>query len=293
MDLQSILLIAGMILLYSFQTLFCTMYTGRYPGKAENAAPVFCILEAVFICMLTWSINGFRFHASPPTLLFGCLNALVLLGYNSSLMEAGKRGSYAFFNMALLYGAILLPMAYSAVFLREGTTPVQWAGIALMLVAFFLMNWENTETKTAKKGFYLFCALLFLFNGLYSIFLKMQSVACEGESAEMIILTFGIMGIPALIRLTKAEKGNTLKAFSQTRQSLLPLIACLLSAGLAVNGLVAVLPRVNSVVLYTLENGGVLLLSCLYAVLLFKEKPVPRKVAGMAIAVISITMLSL
>ncbi len=293
MNWTSVLLIAGIILLYSFQTLFCTLYNHRYTGKAETAAPVFCVLEAVFIVLITWTLNGFRFHASPPTLLFGFLNAMVLLGYNSSLMAAGKRGSYAFFNMSLQYGAILIPMLYSAVFLREGTTPVQWAGVALMLIAFLLMNWEGKSEKTAQKGFYLFCALLFLFNGLYSVFLKMQSVACENESAEMIMLTFGIMGLAALIRLAAAEKGNTLGAFRQNRRSLPPLIACLLSAGLAINGLMFVLPRVNSVVLYTVENGGVLLLSCVYAVLLFHEKPVPKKVAGVVIAVISITLLSL
>ena len=293
MDWLSVVLIAGIILLYSFQTLFCTLYNHRYPGKAECAASVFCVLESVFICLLTWGMNGFRFHASPPTLLFGCLNALVLLGYNSSLMAAGKRGSYAFFNMSLQYGAILIPLAYSTIFLQEGTTPLQWAGVALMLVAFLLMNWERNVEKTAKKGFYVFCALLFLFNGLYSVFLKMQSVACADESAEMVILTFGIMGLVALIRLVMAEKENTLLAFRQDKRSLPPLIACLLSAGLAINGLVAVLPRVNSVVLYTLENGGVLLLSFLYAVLLFHEKPIPQKVVGVGIALISMTLLSL
>ncbi len=293
MDWLSVLLIAGIILLYSLQTLFCTLYNHRYPGKAEGAVTVFCILESAFITLLTWGMNGFRFHASPPTLLFGCLNALVLLGYNSSLMAAGKRGSYAFFNMALQYGAILIPLAYSAIFLHEGTTPVQWAGVGLMLIAFLLMNWEGKIEKTAKKGFYLFCALLFLFNGLYSVFLKMQTMACENESAEMIMLTFGVMGLAALVQLARTEKGNTPRAFRQNKRSLPPLIACLLCAGLAVNGLMFVLPRVNSVVLYTVENGGVLLLSCLYAVLLFHEKPAPKKVAGVAIAIVSITLLSL
>ncbi len=293
MDWFSVFLIAGIILLYSFQTLFCTLYNQRYPGKASCAAPVFCTLEAAFIVLITWALNGFRFHASPPTLLFGCLNGLVLLGYNSSLMAAGKRGSYAFFNMALQYGAILIPLVYSAVFLREGTTALQWAGVGLMLIAFLLMNWEGKSEKKPQKGYYLFCALLFLFNGLYSVFLKMQSVACEAESAEMIMITFGLMGLSALIQLTALEKGNMPAAFRQNRKSMPPLIACLLSAGLAINGLVAVLPRVNSVVLYTVENGGVLLLSCLYAFALFHEKPAFKKLAGIVTAVVSITLLSI
>ena len=293
MNILSIFLIAGIILLYSFQTLFCTLYNQRYPGKAEWTSPVFCILEAAFIVLITWALNGFRFHASAPTLIFGCLNALVLFGYNTSLIEAGKRGSYAFFNMSLLYGAILVPMAYSALFLKEKTTLIQWIGIGLMLIAFLFMNWESKGLVKAKKGYYVFCALLFLCNGLYSVFLKMQSVACGEESTEMVMLTFGIMGLVALIRLIRTEKGNTLRAFRQTRQSLWPLALCLLSAGLAINGLVYILPSVNTVVFYTIENGGVLLMSSLYAFLFFHEKPAPRKIAGILVALISITLLSI
>lgn len=293
MELISFALIAVIILLYSFQTLFCTLYTKRYPGRDDLASPVFCILEAAFIVAVTWARNGFRFQPSPLTLLFGALNALVLWGYNSSLMAAGKRGSYAFFNMTLLYGAILVPMVYSGLFLHEGTTPLQWVGVGLMLISFLLMNWEGKSAQRPQKGYYLFCALLFLCNGLYSVFLKMQSLASEGESSEMVMLTFALMGAVALLQLIAKEKGATLRAFRQNAQSLPPLIACLLSAALAINGLVYILPRVNTVVLYTMENGGVLLLSTLYAVMLFHEKLLPRKAAGVLIAVVSITLLSL
>lgn len=293
MNIISALLIAGIILLYSFQTLFCTLYNQRYPGKAEWTSPVFCILEAAFIVLITWALNGFRFHLSTPTLIFGCLNALVLFGYNTGVIEAGKRGSYAFFNMSLLYGAILVPMVYSTLFLKEKTTGVQWIGIGLMLIALLLMNWEGKTGQKPKKGYYFFCVLLFLCNGLYSVFLKMQSVACPQESAEMVMLTFGIMGLVALIRLIISEKDNTLIAFRQTRKSLVPLVLCLLSAGLAINGLVYILPNVNTVVFYTIENGGVLLMASLYAFLLFHEKPTPKKIAGILIALVSITLLSL
>ena len=293
MNLTGMALIAVIVLLYSFQTLFCTLYNRQYPGKTEWSSPVFCILEAVFITLVTWAVNGFRFHPSAATVLFGCLNALALFGFNTGMIEAGKRGSYAFFNMSLLYGAILVPMVYSAVFLKEQTTPMQWIGIALMLIAFLLMNWESKGFEKPKKGYYFFCALLFLCNGMYSVFMKMQSMTCEGESTDMIMLTFGLMGVIALAKLAWTEKSNTLRAFRQTRKSIPPLAACLLSAALAVNGLMYVLPHVNSVVFFTVENGGVLLLSCLYAFFLFREKPVPRKVIGILIAIVSITLLSL
>ena len=293
MDWFNLLVITAIIVLYSFQTLFCTLFNRHYPGKAEWAPQVFCILEAGAITLVTLALNRFRFHPSGPTLLYGGLNALVLLGFNISMIEAGKRGPYAFFNMSMLYGSILVPMVYSIVFLREGASLRQWIGVGLMLVAFLLMNLEEKGAEKPKKGYIFFCILLFVCNGLYGVLLKMQSMACPNESAEMIIMTFGMMGVFSVIRLAWSEKGSILPPFRQSRKSAVFLSACLLSAALAVNGLMVVLPRINSVVLFTVENGGVLLLSSLYAFFLFHEKPVPKKVAGILIAVISMTLLSM
>ena len=293
MDWFNLLVITAIIVLYSFQTLFCTLFNRHYPGKAEWAPQVFCILEAGAITLVTLALNRFRFHPSGPTLLYGGLNALVLLGFNISMIEAGKRGSYAFFNMAMLYGSILVPMLYSVVFLHEGTSPLQWAGIGLMLVALLLMNLGGKGAEKPKKGYIFFCILLFLCNGLYGVFLKMQTMACENESAEMIVITFGLMGILSLARLALREKGNLLPPFRQSRKSAWFLAACLLSAALAVNGLMAVLPRINSIVFFTVENGGVLLLSSMYAFFLFHEKPTPGKTIGILIAVASMVLLSL
>ena len=293
MNWNSLALMTGIIFLYSFQTLFCTLYDRYYPGRPEWTSPVFCILESGIIVLITWALNGFHFHPSPLTLLFGALNALMLFGYNISIIEAGKRGSFAFFNVAKSYGSILVPLGYSVLFLREGTSVPQWIGVGLMLIAFLLMNREDNAFEKPKKGYWVFCALLFFTNGMYSVFVKMQTVVSEGESAEMIMLTFGIMGILAAIRLFGAERSGALRAFRQTRRSAVFLAACLVSAALAVNGMVYILPHLNSVVYFTAVNGGVLLLSCLYAFLLFHEKPTVRKIVGMLAAIVSVTLLSL
>ena len=45
-------------------------------------------------------------------------------------------------------------------------------------------------------------------------------------------------------------------------------------------------------VLYTVENGGVLVLSVMFAVFLFKEKITPFKAVGLLLALSSLVMLS-
>ena len=74
---------------------------------------------------------------------------------------------------------------------------------------------------------------------------------------------------------------------------LLFLLLCCASAFVAASLALRLLTLVPSGLLYTVDNGGVLALSFLYAVLLFHEKPQKREIAGIALAVVSIVLISL
>ena len=120
----------------------------------------------------------------------------------------------------------------------------------------------------------------------------MQTIYHNEEKQSMIMMTFALMGVIALLDLIHKEKGSTLQAFTLNKKCLSPLILCLISATLAINLLMYVLPLIDTAILYTVQNGGVLILSALYSVFLFREKLSSKKVIGIIIAVISITILS-
>lgn len=290
---MDLLLLAVIILLYSFQTLFQTFYTKAYPGKEGLASPVFCILESVAIVIVTLCFIGFKFELSWPTLGIGILNAAALFGYNTSLMKASTKGSYAFMNVMMVAGGILVPMVYVA-FLGIIPSWYQYIAIAAMLLSFLLMNLEDIKLKGTPLVYYILCAILFLCNGLYGTFLKLQDEINPAESKEMIILTFGIMGVIAVIQLLAKEKKETFKAFKMNKKSLFWLILCVATAALAINALVLVVSIMeNTAILYTMENGGVLLVSALYSIFLFKEKPTLLKSLGILISAGSMVVLSL
>lgn len=291
--MTSALLILLIVVLYSLQTLFCTLYTNNYTGKSENASPVFCILESVAIAVFTWAWIGFKFEVSPLTLLFSVINAIALFGYNTSLIKASSKGSYAFMNVALLFGGILVPLLYTTVFLGDTLHVHQYVAIGLMLVSFVLMNYKEIKLKDTPWVYYVFCALLFVCNGMYGTLLKVQSDYDVSQKNEMIILTYGLMGVIAFIQLAFKEKKNTFKVFGMKKKAIVPLVLCLASAALAINILVLVIPMVNTAVLYTVENGGVLLLSAIYSFIFFKEKPQLITILGMITAAVSITVLSI
>ena len=290
---MSALLILVIVFLYSCQPLFCKMFSDRYSGGADRSSSVFCVLESLAIPFVTWAWCGFHFEITWVTLLIGLLNTVAIIGYNVSLIKAGSLGSYAFLNVMMLFGGMLIPMLYSIIVLGETLTVMQIIAVLLMFVVLVLMNVEEIQLKGTPPLYYLFCILLFVFNGMYGTLLKVQSVYNDDQSKEMIIITFGMMGLIMAGQLVVKEKKNALTAFHLNKECIPPLLLCLLCASLAINMLVLVIPIVNVSVLYTVENGGVLLLSAIFSVLFFKEKLSPLKILGILLAIASITMLSI
>lgn len=292
--MEVVLLLGVLTLLHSFQTLFCTLYTSRYGGKGELASPVFCVLQSVVIALFTWICSGFVTEAAPLTTLFGVLNALMLFGFNTSLIKAGSLGSYAFMNMMLLFGGILVPVIYSAMFVEgENLSLLQVVAIGLMLLAFVLMNIKEIRLKGTKPIYYVYCLLLFLCNGFYGTLLKMQSVHYEEQKDAMVVISYALMGVIALTQLGVKEGKGILKAFCMDRKAILPLILSLVSSALAINVLTTVMPMADAATLFTVDNGGVLVLAAGYSFVIFKEKATLTKVLAMTLAIGSIVIFSL
>ena len=307
--MQAILIIT-IIVLYSLQTLFCTFFNQKYKGREDLSSSVFCILQGAFIVVFTlvwmaFDINatangisakwiGFNFAPSIFTVLIGTLNATALFGYNTALIKAGAKGSYAFMNVAMIFGGILIPAIYE-MFTGHALEIYHYVAIAVMLVAFILMNYKDMKLKGTPPVYYIYCFILGLCNGLYGMFLKLQSTYAEKESNEMVIITFGVMGLIALVQLAVKEKNQLPDAFKMGKSAVLPMLLCFVVAATAINVYMLLIPLLGNVVtiLYTVDNGGVFVLSAVYSVVFFKEKIDVFKLIGMVLAVLSIVALAL
>ena len=307
---MQILLIIAIIVLYSLQTLFCTFFNRKYKGREDLSSSVFCILQGAFIVVFTlvwmaFDINaspdgfsakwiGFNFSPSFFTILIGILNATVLFGYNTALIKAGAKGSYAFMNVAMLFGGILIPAVYE-MFTGHALEFYHYIAIVVMLIAFVLMNYKDMKFKGTTLVYYIYCFILAVCNGLYGTFLKIQSVYAAKDNNEMIIITFGGMGLIALIQLAFKEKTQMLSTFKMGKAAIPPMILCFIVAATAINVYMILIPLLGNVVtiLYTLDNGGVLVLSAISSVIFFKEKIDSFKLLGIILAVLGIIALAL
>jgi len=289
-------LVALIVLLYTFQSLFTKLYSLHYEGPANGqSTAVFSICFGGFIGLATLAANGFSFAPTWQTVGWGLLNAVMLWLYNASLIKAGERGSYAFVMIANLFGAIILPMLVGIFFLGEKLTALQALAIGLMLVSFVVMNARSISFKGASGAYYFWCAALFVANGLYATIMNVQQELSAGmQNTEMLAISY--IGSALVVLIAQAVRGQLrplAAGFRMGKKSALFTLSCCIVATIASNMLLYLLSQMDSSVLYTIENGGVIVMSAIFSSILFKEKMRWEQVLGIVIATVSIVLLSL
>ena len=169
---------------------------------------------------------------------------------------------------------------------------MQLTAIAMMLAAFVLMNLKGLTLRGSSRSFLFWCAALFLSNGLYAIMMNTQQQLMSGaERNEMIILTYLVMAaLYAAMQLVR-DRCALLEGFRIKREPLIYLLLCCVSATIAAHLMLYVLTLVDASVLYTIDNGGVLVMSALFSCLFFKEKLRWEQIVGIVLAAVSIVMI--
>ena len=278
-----------MALLYSFQSLFCRMYTNARDGEG---ATQFSVVYSAFAGICTLAVNGFSYAPSRITVLLGLINALMLLTYNVSMVKCGTLGSYAFMMICVLSGGILVPMIYDALYLNFTFSALQIAAVLLIIAAFVVMNLDGIREKKNLK-FLMWCAILFVVNGLYGVFMNLQQTLMNfTQRDEMIITTFLGMGIMTAIFELIFHGKRFIGGFRMEKRAVVPMVLSSISATFAVNMLMWVMKSANITVLSVVNNGGVLVFSAIFAFTVFKEKMERNTLIGILMACASIVMLS-
>lgn len=291
----SLILVAVMVLLYTFQSSFCNLFARYYPGEKRNSSPVYSVFYGCIVAVVTLVLSGFSFAPSPATLLIGCFNGAVLVLYNTMLIKASSNGPFSVTMIFNLCGGILLPLLVSVLVDGETLSVRQYLGIAVMLVSFVFLNMEDKKSGEKVSGkFLLLCLVLALANGLYGVSLNMQKkLTASSEDAEMIVMTFFVSAVLAFVLLAVQNGRSTAGAFRQNKKSVLSFLCASFSAASAVNLLMYCLDLMNVAVLYSLNNGGVLIVSVLWAAVVLREKIGKKKTVGLILAVAAVFALSI
>ena len=290
-----ILLLGASIVVATLQSLFSRLYSDRYPRATGMASALaYAVFYGAFIGLATLALEGFAFAASPATWILGVANALVLSLYNLSLLQAGISGGYAAMMVSLLSGGILVPAVSNAVFLGQALGAAQLAGIALLLLAIVLMNLRGLSVAGQSRKFYLWCALLFLSNGLYGALMSAQAqLAAGAQRGEMISITYLGSALACAALLFFRAPREFCPAFHMGGRAALCALGGGVSATIASNLSLFLMHEMNPTVVNTVSNGGVLVLSTLLSAAMLHEKLTRPAVLGLVVACAGIVLMGL
>lgn len=293
------LIIAAVIILYTLQSLFTRMYTDHYPGDKGLTTPVFAVVCGLIVTVVSFIFSGFTFSCGWITVLLGLLNAAVLYGYDAFIIKASATGPYSILMTFSLTGGIVVPAIVSWLFFEVPFSWVQLISILIIFASVLLISKkeedeENKEEFKKHRTFFLIiCTLLGLANGTYGVLLNtQQEITTVLEKEEMVAITFMGAALISLVQILVKEKKNALAAFKQTKQSLVYLLLTALVSALAINALVIALEGIDTTLVYTFDNAGVLLLSAIASAILFKEKLSKINIIGCIIMSIGLICMS-
>lgn len=282
------LLILTVTLLYTMQSFLCKKYSDSYPGKDDDSSSVFTVVSGVTVALVCLILMRFDFDASATTVWLGLLNAAALIGYNFFIVKCAQTGPYSVLMVFSLSGGILIPTFISTVIFKDAISPLKLVGIALVILSVYLMSVKKGEEGIKSRLFLPSCIALAVCNGLYCALFDVQQrlTGVDGvttEKEEMIAITYATAALVTFITLSFKNKRATIGAFKQTGKSLAFLLSCSVVVATAVNLLVYILQYVDTAILYTFDNSGVLLLSVLLSCIFMHEKLSVKNAVGCAL----------
>ena len=295
-----IIIIALVIFLYTAQSLFTRMYTDHYPGDKSLTTPVFAVVCGIIVTVISFIFSGFSYSCGWLTILLGLINAGILYGYDAFIIKASATGPYSILMTFSLTGGIVIPAIVCWIIGYESFSWIQLISIFVIFASVMMISKKEEdegnkeEFKKHRAFFLIVCTLLGLANGLYGVLLTVQQeITGAAEKEEMIAVTFIGAAVISLVQLFVKEKKNTLQAFRQNKKSLIFLLLTALVSALAINALVIALAfGIDSTLVYTFDNAGVLLLSAIASAVFFKEKLSKMNVIGCIIMSIGLICMS-
>lgn len=279
--------------IFAGQSMFGRLYSSAYAGKGDGSS-VFSVLYGIVVGVITLAISGFAFAPSWQTLLLGAVNAVTLYMYNMSLLNGSVRGSYGFLMICSVAGGMLVPIFYDAISHGQMLAGTEIAALALLLASSVCMNLKGLSRSSDWK-YYAWCAVLFCSNGLYGTFMNVQQELMGGmQRSEMIIITYMGMGLGALAAIALKHRKAIGEAFDMGKSAWMYAIFACIAATVASNIMMYLIANFKNITfLYAFNNGSVLVVSAVLAAILLKEKLLPPRIAGIALASAGIVLLCL
>ena len=283
-------------------------YSDKFPGSAfarhiyNTVSTGVAAISLVILAICFYGVSSIA-SASLFTVLLAVAFGIVTALQQLMMLKAFEVGPFAYTSVITSLSMLIPTLSGVLIFRTETISPLQYVGIALMVVCLVLSvnTKKGADEKKASLKWMLYCGGSFIFCGLIGVMQKWhQSTVYAGELNAFLIIAFIFACIySAVMSLIALKKEPKPEAEGKKRFPFLALIPILIISAAGVCGAVNNMfnlylsGKMDSAVFFPLVNGGGLILTTVSAVVLFREKPTVRQWIGIAFGVAAVFMLCL
>ncbi len=271
----------------------CNNFFGKNILKSTADSLLFNIVGGVgatiFFLFTTsnFSISGF-------SLILAIIFALITAAANYFSLMAVATGPMSASTL-FVYMGMIIPIIFGVTYYKQPVSVCQAVGCILMIVSLFLCIKIKKSSKTSLKWF-LFAFSSFIAWGLVGICQQIHQKSPYAHELDSFLLwTFIFLTLFFILIYTGVRRKTQKSDCGYTLTNKITLFV--ISSGI----IIGVVNKINlylagqlpGILFFPVVNGGVLLLSELAAITLFKEKATPRQLIGIVIGIISVCLLGI
>lgn len=268
-------------------------YFGKNLFVTDKDTLLFNIVSG-FGAILFFSFSTNVFSVSWYSFFMAAIFSLISAGANYFSIMSFATGPMSAGTLLVYMGSMVIPAVFGTLYYSQPVTTVKVAGVFLMALSLALsLNLKKDRQISGKWFFY--SSASFVFWGLVGICQQIhQNSEYAGEINEFLFWSFVMMtmffAVLYFLIGNHKEKNDGYNLKSKASCPVLLsgfLIAVVYKINLYLSG------AMNPMVFFPIVNGGVLLLSSITALVVFKEKLTIKQKTGIFFGIISVCLLGI
>lgn len=256
-------------------------------GRVKYMAWLFALSS--LLALVTLITGGGISHFDWLTVGMATISGITLVVAQLCMFLAMQSGTMVI-TSAFTTAGLIVPCVCGVLFFDETMTLWQWGGIAVFIVASFLLGSSAKDQNSSFSGKTVALLLgTFLANG--GTMLCQKALTYVNPTGSVTLFSFCSFAVPAvafgLYLLWAAKKGEKEEL---DRKIYLPIVLLAVALFLINQMVTDATKYVPSAILFTVPNGGNNVIAATMAALLYKEKMTLRSTVGLLLSIVSLVL---
>lgn len=279
------------LLMRVIQNYFTKRSSALFPdsiiGRVKYMAWLFAMSS--LLAMVSLVTGGGIEHFDWITVGMATLSGITLVVAQLCMFLAMQSGTMVI-TSAFTTAGLIVPCVFGVLLFGETMTAWQWCGVAVFIVASFLLSASAKDQNNKFSGKTVLLLLgTFLANG--GTMLCQKALTYINPTGSVTLFSFCSFAVPAvafaLYLMVAASKGIT---ETLNRKIYMPIVLLAVALFLINQMVTEATKYVPSAILFTVPNGGNNVIAALLAALLFKEKMTVKSTIGLFLSIVSLVL---